>query len=161
VDLKPVQPLIAQAVRSLRKAGILLTNRRIVRAQNLIAAAAVLSGRSQASSKDLWPLMNAIPTQLEQDTARDVLAKLLAESDSALGAAALEASASRQARAARIAQAAEQLLLQLPQGDDQTAWRLRLEGLLREIDAGFPKDALPEPLPALRERLRTLVQSPD
>jgi len=160
VDLKPVQPLIAQAVRSLRQAGILLTDRRIVRAQNLVAAAAVLSGRTQASSKDLWPLMNAIPTQLEQDTARDVLAKLLAESDSALGAAALEASASRQARAARIAQAAEPLLQQLPQGDDQAAWRLRLEGLLREIDAGFPKNALPEPLPALRERLRTLLQNP-
>lgn len=160
VDLKPVQPLIAQAVRSLRQAGILLTDRRIVRAQNLVAAAAVLSGRSQASSKDLWPIMNAIPTQLEQDTARDVLSKLLSESDSALGAAALEASASRQARAARIAQAAEPLLLQLPQGDDQAPWRLRIEGLLREIDAGFPKNALPEPLPALRDRLRTLVQSP-
>jgi len=154
VDLRAVQPLLAQAVRQLRQAGVALTDRRIVRAQNLVAAAAVLSGRQQASAKDLWPLINAVPTQLEQDTARDVLRQVLAESDSALGAAALEASASQTARANRIARAAEPLLAAVPGADEQVPWRLRIEGLLREIDAGFPTNALPEPLPALRERLR-------
>lgn len=154
VDLAPVQPLLAQAVRQLRRSGIALTDRRIVRAQNLVAATAVLSGRAQASAKDLWPLVNAIPTELEQETARDVLRQVLAESDSALSAAALDASASRQARATRLLRAAEPLLAATPEGDARVPWQLRIEGLLREIDAGFPKNALPEPLPALRERLR-------
>lgn len=159
VDLRPVQPQLAQAVRVLRQNGITLTDRRIVRAQNLVAAAAVLSGRAQASEKDLWPLVNAIPTELEQEAGRDVLQQLLAESDSALSAAALEASASRNARAARIAQAAEPLLEASPEGSAREAWQLRLSGLLREIDAGFPQNSLPEPLPALRARLRELVQA--
>lgn len=157
VDLSVVQPLLAQAVRKLRQGGIALTDRRVVRAQNLIAATAVLSGRTQASAKDLWPLVNAVPTELEQDTARDLLRELLAESESALSAAALEASASHAARAARIALAAEPLLV-TPSAPEQTdAWQLRIEGLLREIDASFPRQSLPEPLPALRERLRALV----
>ena len=129
----------------------------MVRAQNLVAAAAVLSGRLVASAKDLWPLVNAVPTELEQETARELLRPLLAESESALGAAALEASASRAARAARIAQAAEPLLAAAPQGEARVAWQLRVEGLLREIDAGFPQNARPEPLPGLRERLRALL----
>lgn len=157
VDLRAVQPLLAQAVRQLRQAGVALTDRRIVRAQNLVAAAAVLSGRQQASAKDLWPLINAVPTESEQDTARDVLRQVLAESESALSAAALEASASQKARADRIARAAEPLLAAVPGADEQVPWRLRIEGLLREIDAGFPTHALPEPLPALRERLRAFL----
>ncbi len=159
VDFKAVQPLIAQAVRLLRQGGILLTDRRIVRAQNLVAAAAVLSGRREASSKDLWPLVNAIPTELEQEAARDLLKALLAESESALSAAALEASASRAARAARVALAGESLLAAEPEGDERAGWLLRLQGLLREIDAGFPAESRPEPLPALRERLRGLVDA--
>jgi MoxR-like ATPase len=89
-----------------------------------------------------------------------VLRPLLAESDSGLGAAALEASASRAARAARIARAAEPLLELAPVGDARIGWQLRIEGLLREIDAGFPKTDLPEPLSALRERLGALLTAP-
>jgi MoxR-like ATPase len=157
VDLSAVQPVIAQAVRQLRQNGIQLTDRRIVRAQNLVAAAAVLSGRLAASTKDLWPIINAIPTQLEQDLAREQLQPLLAESDSALSAAALEASASPRARAARIAQAAEPLLVAPVEPEQRLAWQLRIEGLLREVDAGFPASSLPEPLPQLRDRLRELL----
>lgn len=156
VDLTGAQGALAQAVRLLRKAGIALTDRRIVRAQNLIAAAAVMSGRMHASTRDLWPLINAIPTALEQDTAREVLRDLLAESESVLAAAALDASASAVARARRLVQSAEQVL-QAPPGEPPQSRTLRIEGLLREIDASFPKDSLPEPLPAVREQLRALL----
>jgi hypothetical protein len=94
---------------------------------------------------------------MEQDTAREVLRELLAESESVLTAAALDASASATARAHRLALSAEPLL-QTPGPDEPPHSRtLRIEGLLREIDACFPKDALPEPLPAVRERLRGLL----
>lgn len=156
VDLTPAQAALAQAIRLLRKAGIALTDRRIVRAQNLVAAAAVMSGRMQASTRDLWPLINAIPTALEQDTAREVLRDLLSQSESVLTAAALDASASALARARRLAQSAEQVL-QAPRDELPQSRTLRVEGLLREIDASFPKDALPAPLPTLREQLRALL----
>jgi MoxR-like ATPase len=157
VDLTPAQPALAQAVRLLRKSGIALTDRRIVRAQNLVAAAAVLSGRLRASTRDLWPLINAIPTAIEQETGREVLRDLLAESESVLVAAALDASASATARARRLALSAEPLLQAPAPNEPPQSRTLRIEGLLREIDASFPKDALPEPLPAVRERLRGLL----
>ena len=91
------------------------------------------------------------------DSARDNLQKLLADSQSTLTAAALEASASPQARAARIARAAEPLLEATPEPEKRLPWRLRIEGLLREIDASFPQDGLPEPLPQVRDRLRLLL----
>jgi MoxR-like ATPase len=154
VDLRTIQPVLAQAVRQLRQVGITLTDRRIVRAQSLVAAAAVLAGRMTASTQDLWPIIYVIPTELEQDAARDSLQKLLADSDSALTAAALEASSSPQARANRIALAVESLLAAAPDSEQRLPWQLRIEGMLREIDASFPQNALPEPLPQLRDRLR-------
>jgi len=86
-----------------------------------------------------------------------VLRELLAESESVLAAAALDASASSVARARRLAQSAESLLRPPPSDELPQARTLRIEGLLREIDASFPKDALPEPLPSVRDQLRALL----
>ncbi|XVN18007.1 AAA family ATPase [Pseudomonas corrugata] len=57
VDLSLVRPALAQAIRRLREAGIQLSDRRIVKSQRLIAAAALLRGHLQASEADLWPLL--------------------------------------------------------------------------------------------------------
>jgi MoxR-like ATPase len=153
VDLAPIVSLIAQAIRLLRKAGVSLTDRRVVRAQRLIAAAACLAGQKQARSADLWPLVYVVPTLLEQETARGVLNELLSEAESPLQAAAFDASAGPVARAVRIATAAQALLGESPEAPQRQAWSLRLEAVLREIDAGFPSDRLPEPLPQLRRQL--------
>ncbi len=152
-DLSDVSAALAQAVRLLRRAGIALSDRRVVRAQRLVAAASVLAGRERASAKDLWPLVFVVPTALEQDTAREALRKLLEQSESPLAAAALDASAGQLARAARIAHAAEALLAAEPDADERSAWKLKIEALLREIDATFAPQHLAEPLPALRARL--------
>ena len=157
VDLGRVQPALAQAVRLLRRAGVRLTDRRIVRSQNLVAAAAVVSGREVATERDLWPLVYAVPTALEQDTAREALRELFGASDGPLAAAAFDASAAPGARAARIAETANTVLGRVPEDAEREAWKLRLEGILREIDASFPRDALPEPLPDLRRRIAELV----
>ena len=37
--------------------------------------------------------------------------------------------------------------------DDSERWRLKLEGVVREIDAGFSREALPADLAELRERI--------
>jgi MoxR-like ATPase len=160
-DLGPVRPHLAHALRTLRGAGIVLSDRRMVKAQRLVAAAAALAGRSTPDVADLWPLIYTVPTQEAQALARDVLRELLAHSENpALAAAALEASAGPRARAQRIAQAGRTVLAARPvEGDDEAlaSWRLKLEGVARELDAGFAPEALPEELRAVREELRAAL----
>lgn len=155
VDLTGVQPAVAQAVRLLRRAGIALTDRRIVHAQNLVAAAAVLAGRGAATAQDLWPLIFAVPTAVEQEAAREALREHLADTDSVLSAAAFDASAGPLARARQIAERSS-ALLQEPPAEERAAWELRVEALAREIDASFGPD-LPEPLVAVREQIKSVL----
>ncbi|RKG98785.1 AAA family ATPase [Corallococcus sp. CA053C] len=153
-DLAPVRPHLAQALRTLRAAGIALSDRRAVKVQRLVAAAAALAGRATPGVSDLWPLVYAVPTKEAQALARDVLRDVLSASENAaLPAAALEASAGPLARAQRIAQAGQVLLETRPldaDGDALAAWRLKLEGVAREMDAGFAPESLPEALRTLR-----------
>lgn len=160
-DLGPVRPLLAHGLRLLRSAGIGLSDRRAVKVQRLVAAAAVLAGRAVPSAADVWPLVYAVPTQEGQALARDVLRELLAPSENpALAAAALEASAGPLARAQRIAQAGRTVLAERPRDgapEPLAAWRLKLEGVAREMDAGFAPEALPADLQALRTELRAAL----
>jgi MoxR-like ATPase len=52
-DLSSVRPQLADLLRILRSAGIVLSDRRVVKSQSLIAAAAVVAGRSKPSDADL------------------------------------------------------------------------------------------------------------
>ncbi|MHA7627530.1 AAA family ATPase [Corallococcus sp. M7] len=161
-DLGPVRPHLAQALRTLRAAGIALSDRRAVKVQRLVAAAAALAGRTTPGVADLWPLVYAVPTKEAQALARDVLRDVLSASENlALPAAALEASAGPLARAQRIAQAGQVLLESRPvDGDVEAvaAWRLKLEGVAREMDAGFAPEALPETLRALRGAVAAVLE---
>ncbi|RKH77157.1 AAA family ATPase [Corallococcus sp. AB045] len=161
-DLGPVRPHLAQALRTLRAAGIALSDRRAVKVQRLVAAAAALAGRTTPGVADLWPLVYAVPTKEAQALARDVLRDVLSASENlALPAAALEASAGPLARAQRIAQAGHVLLESRPvEGDVDAvaAWRLKLEGVAREMDAGFAPEALPETLRALRSAVAVVLE---
>ncbi|RKG61677.1 AAA family ATPase [Corallococcus sp. CA054B] len=161
-DLGPVRPHLAQALRTLRAAGIALSDRRAVKVQRLVAAAAALAGRTTPGVADLWPLVYAVPTKEAQALARDVLRDVLSASENlALPAAALEASAGPLARAQRIAQAGQVLLESRPVDGDVdavAAWRLKLEGVAREMDAGFAPEALPETLRALRGAVAAVLE---
>jgi MoxR-like ATPase len=137
---------------------VALTDRRIVRSQHLVAAAAAIAGRHAAAPSDLWPIVYAIPSELEQETAREVLRELLSASDSPLAQAALDASASAATQAARIAEAAQATLAEAPSPEGREAWLLRLEGLLRDVDATFSQNALPAPLGDLRQKMKELVE---
>ncbi|WP_205862953.1 AAA family ATPase [Planosporangium thailandense] len=55
-DLSGIRGLLGTAIRRLRQAGVPLSDRRVVRSQRLVAAAAALDGRTEASSDDLWVL---------------------------------------------------------------------------------------------------------
>jgi MoxR-like ATPase len=154
-DLAPVRPALAHAIRVLRKNGVVLSDRRAVKAQRLVAAAAVMAGRTTPTEADLWPLVTAVPTREAQTAAREALRDVLAKSENAaLAAAAAEASLGPLARATRLAQTGEEALANKPAGEDEIAsWKLRLEGIAREIDAGFSRAALPEQLAKVRERI--------
>jgi MoxR-like ATPase len=155
-DLTGIRPHLAHAIRLLRGAGIQLTDRRAVKVQRLIAAAAVLDGRTVPGEADLWPLISAIPTREEQTVARECLRELLAASRNvSLPAAAEEASAGPAARAQRLV-AAGATLLDFPPGVEdpgRETWLLKLEGIAREIDAGFAPEQLPEGLRQVRGRI--------
>jgi len=162
VDLSAIHAPLGHCVRLLRKAGVMLSDRRIVKTQNLIAASTVLNGRAVASEADLWPLVYVIPTAEAQAQARDVLQKTLVQSENSVMAEAVSnASAGPAARAGRIELDAGRLLAQRPaalEADDP--WSLRAEALLREIDAGFAAGQVPEALAGLRGRLAEAVATP-
>ncbi|WP_406193815.1 AAA family ATPase [Kitasatospora sp. NBC_01560] len=157
-DLDEVTPLLAAALRRLRGAGVPVSDRRAVRSQRLIAAAAVLDGRSAASARDLWVLPLIAPTADAQALARDTLADLIGKAaNRSLVHAAEELSRSTAARAERIARTGTALLAEhggLPAGRDS---RLRLEAALREIDAGFDPADLPAALAGIRAELVAAV----
>jgi MoxR-like ATPase len=173
MDLTATRPAIAHGVRLLRSAGITLSDRRIVRTQRLIAAAAALAGRDHPTAADLWPIVFALPTDEAQHLGRDVLRDLLAGSESGtLLAAPAEGSLGALAKAARIVRDGNAILAEAPQdgedaggpdgkqdGDAREVWRLRVEGIAREIDAAFTREALPPDLAALRKRIAGVLGS--
>ncbi|MFF8770696.1 AAA family ATPase [Kitasatospora sp. NPDC015120] len=157
-DLDGVTPLLATALRRLRAAGVPVGDRRAVRSQRLVAAAAVLDGRGVATARDLWVLPLVAPTADTQALARDTLADLIEKAaNESLAHAAEELSRSTAARAERLARTGAALLAQhrgLPGGRDS---RLRLEAALREIDAGFAPADLPAALAGIRAELVAAV----
>jgi len=153
MDMTGVRPLLAQAIRMLRGAGVNLTDRRVVKVQHLISAAAALAGREQATKADLWPVVLAVPTREDQAVARDCLRDFLVVSENdALMHAVEETSLGPLARASRIAAAGRELLASGP-GDTLEEWTLKLEGIAREIDAGFSIENMPVELSDVRARI--------
>ncbi len=155
-DVSPLRATLAEAVRILRKQGIALSDRRIVKLQKLVAAAAAMEGRDRAEARDLWPILYALPTAEAQTQGRAALADLLKDSaNTALTSAALDASNGPLARATRIAEEAREVLAQAASTPEALRQRrLKLEAMLREIDASFAESTRP---PALTE-VRTLLQ---
>lgn len=158
-DVSPVRATLAEAIRILRKQGIALSDRRLVKLQKLIAAAAAIEGRDKADARDLWPILYALPTAETQTQGRAALAELLRDSVSqALSSAALDASNAPAARAARIVDEARMLLASAASmPEEQSQKKLRAEAMLREIDASFAADARPPELSDVRTRLSDLV----
>lgn len=162
VDLGPARPVLAHAVRRLRKAGVQLPDRRIVRVQRLVAAAAVLDGRTTATAADLWPIVMAVQTPQAQAQAREALGELLLPTQNrTLTAAAAEASTGPLARAARVAELGRAVLAARPEDPELTrAWKRKVEGIARDIDASFAPNALPPTLIALRAEVAAVLGSP-
>jgi MoxR-like ATPase len=152
VQIDAVRAPLADAVRQLRGAGLNLSDRRIVKAQRLVAAAAVLAGRDTAQAEDLWPLFYVLPTREAQQSAQDVLRGSLAAAANPTLRAAVEAAAQQPpSRVARLAEAARACL------SDDAVEASQVEAVLREIDANFSAGTLPEELAVQRRKLAVLL----
>jgi MoxR-like ATPase len=162
VDMAGVRGDLAHAIRQLRQANIFLSDRRIVKAQRLIAAAAVLAGRMQAQRADLWPLLYAIPTASGQQGARETLRAMLADARHPLLHAVVEEAAQQPlSRVARMLESGTRLLASdsAPAAADAAGVRQQIEALLREIDANFAAIDLPAELATCRSALATKAAS--
>ncbi len=158
VEMDDARGALAAAVRQLRAAGLTLSDRRIVKAQRLVAAATVLAGRQRATEADLWPLFYVMPTQQSQLSAREVLRDRLAVAANPTLHAAVElATLQPMSRVARLVDAAKSCL---DGGHDRAVQATLAEALLREIDANFTADALPEVLAEQRARLVATLSAP-
>lgn len=159
LDMTPVQPAIGHAIRLLRRSDIAMSDRRVVKTQRLIAAAAVLAGRERPTDADLWPLLLAVPTAHGQVLAKEVLRDLLATSENPTLIAGAEAVAnSTGARAARIVGAARDAFAIDPAASDRQAWLVRLEFIAREIDASFAPASLPPGIAEVRQKIAGILQ---
>ena len=83
VDVSELRPQYAELVGRLRRAGLVISDRRAVKLQRLIAASAVLCGRLQANRTDFWVLRYIWDTEDEQDILASLVDKAL-EAASAL-----------------------------------------------------------------------------
>lgn len=150
VQLDSARGVLANAIRKLRAAGLSLSDRRIVKTQRLVAAAAVLAGRSTATDADLWPLFYVLPTREAQASAQEVLRdSMTTAANPTLRAAVEHAVLQPVSRGARLLEAARSCL----QGGEDLGTRTIAEALLREIDANFNATSLPPELAAERARL--------
>lgn len=157
VEMTEAQPFYAHVMRKLRVSGVGFSDRRMVKGQKLIAAAAVAAGRDKAERADLWPLVYMAQDREAQAIARETLQEELKLSASPIFAeTAKDASVGAAARAEEIRAYGVALLEEKPQlqaGEAWESWLVRVESLLSQIDAGFSKEATPEALAALRAGL--------
>jgi MoxR-like ATPase len=152
VRMDEARSALAQAVRSLRAAGLALSDRRIVKTQRLVAAATVLAGRSVATEADLWPLFYVMPTREAQAAAQDALRDTLAlAANPTLLAAVEQAALQPLSRVARLLEAAQRCLAD--DADAAADARTPADAVLREIDANFTAASMPHELAAARARL--------
>lgn len=153
-NLGSVRALLGKAVRRLRGAGLAISDRRAIRAQRLVAAAAILDGRRRADEADLWVLPLIAPTADTQALAQESLAELLgAARNASLVPSAAELSQGPRARADRLTHASRELLAALDPRPLALDDRLRVEATLREIDASFVREDLPAELGDVRRQL--------
>lgn len=67
VVLDAIQPIYVETIRRLRLAGLRISDRRAVKLQRMIASSALLCGRLEAITSDLWVLRHIWDTEEQQE----------------------------------------------------------------------------------------------
>ena len=149
VKLDHIISFFADAIRLLRQSGIVLTDRRVVKTLKLIAAAALVNGRLEAQKQDIWPLFYVLPTKDMQQRGQEILKEFFTLSNNSQLFYATElASQQPNGRLQRLVELARRCL---NQGD------IQVESVLREIDANYTTETIPDELNQLRTQLIKLI----
>jgi MoxR-like ATPase len=77
IAMDAVMPRYAESILNLRRAGIAVSDRRAVKLQRLVAASALLCGRSAANATDLWVLRYIWDTEEQQPIIRSLIDRQL------------------------------------------------------------------------------------
>lgn len=133
VDLAPVREVYAGLVRRIRAAGLPLSDRRAVKAQRLLAASALLCGRTRTVRSDLWTLRHVWDTEEQVEVLRGLVGQVLEQGQEEPGA---------HPRARR------------PEAPDPEALARDLDQLARRLGDG---PLTPPDRARLRDRLSTLA----
>jgi len=159
VDLSQVNAPYAHIMRKLRLLGVPLSDRKIVKGQKAIAAAALLAGRQVAGPEDLWPVTFLVQDPARQSEASEILQNEFKETHNpVLTESAAEATYGATAHATYLATRGEKLIAAKPAlstDPAQEIWLVRLETLMTQIDAAFDADDLPQSLRLLRASLNS------
>jgi MoxR-like ATPase len=165
VDLTQTLEPYAHIVRKLRVGGLAMSDRRLIKGQKLIAAAALLGGRTKATIADLWPVIYMVQDPALQAEVKDLLAAELAKGENTLLRESVKQSSfGPQALAQDLVIYGQELLSQKPtlvSDPGFEVWQVKLESLLTRIDAGFATDDMPPTLSVLRTGLVAAVSSDD
>ena len=85
VELASIRQPFAELVHRIRHAGIPVSDRRAVKLQRVIAASALLSGRSAARLSDLWVVRHIWDTEEQQEILASLVDNAIKKEEPALG----------------------------------------------------------------------------
>ena len=81
IDLAPIRPIYIDIVHSLRSTGIKVSDRRAVKLQNIIAASALVCGRTKAILSDLWVLKYIWDTEEQVEILTGIIDAVIEKDD--------------------------------------------------------------------------------
>ena len=84
VDLSAIRKTYVDLVHHLRTTGIRVSDRRAVKVQNLLAASALLAGRTEANRSDLWVLKHIWDTEEQIEILAGIVGRIVEKDDSPL-----------------------------------------------------------------------------
>ena len=85
VELAGVRQPFAELVHRIRHAGIPVSDRRAVKLQRVVAASALLAGRSEARLSDLWVVRHIWDTEEQQEVLASLVDQAIAKQPAATG----------------------------------------------------------------------------
>lgn len=157
INLTEIRDLYAHFIRKIRVLGIPLSDRRIVKAQKVLAAAALLRGATTATAEDLWPIVFLVQDAEKQAEVRDLLHEELKNSNNPVMTASVsKAGYGPTAHAQYLVERGEALLAERPKLASDPSfeiWLVRIETLIMNIDAAFAEESLPQNLRIVRTAL--------
>jgi MoxR-like ATPase len=84
VDLSPIRKEYVDLVHHLRTTGIRVSDRRAVKVQNLLAASALLAGRTVANLSDLWVMKHIWDTEEQIEILAGIIGRVIEKEESPL-----------------------------------------------------------------------------